>query len=37
MKKVATLDEVATAVYTLITTPGLTGQFIFTDGGEHLL
>lgn len=35
--KIATLDEVAAAVYSLAEAPGITGQFIFIDGGEHLL
>jgi len=37
LKKIATLDEVASAVYSLAEAPGITGQFIFIDGGEHLL
>lgn len=37
LAKIATLDEVASAVYSLSNTNSLTGQFIFVDGGEHLL
>ncbi|MDX2074045.1 MAG: SDR family oxidoreductase [Alphaproteobacteria bacterium] len=37
LQKIATLDEVAKAVYSLCDNSSLTGQCIFVDGGEHLL
>lgn len=37
LKKIATLDEVAGAVYSLIENKSITGQFLYVDGGEHLL
>ncbi len=35
--KVATLDEVAGAVYYLAENTGITGHCLYIDGGEHLL
>jgi pteridine reductase len=35
--KIAQLADVAEAVYSLVNNKSLTGQFIFVDGGEHLL
>lgn len=37
MKKIATAEDVAQAVHVLLSTPSLTGQVLFVDGGEHLL
>lgn len=37
MGKIATVEDVAQAVYTLVSSPALTGQVLFVDGGEHLL
>jgi len=37
LRKIATLDEVAKAVYSLCENGSLTGQCLFVDGGEHLL
>jgi len=37
LQKIGTLDDVAEAVYSLASNNGLTGQFLFIDGGEHLL
>lgn len=36
LQKIATLDEVAGAVYSLVENKSLTGQCLFVDGGEHL-
>ncbi len=37
LQKIATLDEVVKAVYSLCENKSLTGQCLFVDGGEHLL
>ena len=37
LQKIATLDEVVKAVYSLTENKSLTGQCLFVDGGEHLL
>lgn len=36
LKKIASLEDVATVVRMFITTPSLTGQVLFVDGGESL-
>jgi len=37
LQKTASLYDVAEAVYSLATNSAITGQFLFIDGGEHLL
>jgi NAD(P)-dependent dehydrogenase (short-subunit alcohol dehydrogenase family) len=37
LKKIASVEDVAQAVHILITTPSLTGQVLFIDGGESLI
>jgi len=37
LKSIATVEDITRAVHTLIGTTGMTGQFIFLDGGEALL
>lgn len=37
LRRIATLDEVVSAVYSLCDNNSLTGQWLFVDGGEHLL
>lgn len=37
LKHTANLDDVCNAVRWLVANPAITGQFIYTDGGQHLL
>lgn len=37
LKANATVEQTAQAVYFLTTQPGLTGQFLFVDGGKHVV
>jgi len=37
LKKLAALEHVAAAACALCENPGVTGQFVFVDGGQHLL
>lgn len=37
LRRIATLDEVCACVYSLIDNKSLTGQYLFVDGGGHLV
>ena len=37
LKQLATPDDIANAALHLLTTPYLTGQVLYVDGGEHVL
>jgi len=37
LKKLAELEHIAVAAYALCENPSITGQFVFVDGGQHLL
>ncbi|MFW0777232.1 MAG: SDR family oxidoreductase [Rickettsiales bacterium] len=37
MQKIATVADIQQAVHLLISTPSITGECLFIDGGEHLL